>query len=465
MQRLLSLLSSGLLLFLALSPSPQRLRAGDKSPDFADLEKVALDELKDTNTPGAAIAIVKGDKIVLAKGFGVASVETGAPATPDMLFRMGSTTKMFTAAAVVMLAEEGKFKLDEPVGAHLHVNDKFAKVTAHQLLTHTAGITDESPMNGSHDDTALAKNLVSLKENYCFTEPGKIFSYSNPGYWLAGVLAEHVSDKGMYADLMNERLFKPLGMKRTTLRPTVAMTYPLAVGHQATGRDKPTVVRPLADNAATWPAGQMFSSVEELARFTIAFMNGGKLDGKEVLSPPLITKLSTPYVDVPGTSGKYGYGLNVITYRGVPMLQHNGSRAGYGSTLRMAPKEKVAVIILCNKTGAWLPKTTEKALELMLPLEPKPEVKAPKPIPMTEEEMTRYAGTYTNNLTTVELRVKDGKLVGKTSAREGEINKLGGDRFQLGATGEPFLLLLGKDGKPLYLHQSNRALKRVEDKK
>jgi len=114
--------------------------------DFTQLEKVTLEELKETNTPGAAVAAVSGDRLVFAKGFGVANIETGAPVTPDTLFRVGSVTKMFTAAVLVTLAEQGQINLDEPISKYVKgLNPKLSLVTAYQLMSHTAGMTDESP--------------------------------------------------------------------------------------------------------------------------------------------------------------------------------------------------------------------------------------------------------------------------------------------------------------------------------
>ncbi|MBO0800461.1 MAG: beta-lactamase family protein, partial [Blastocatellia bacterium] len=142
-------------------------------PDFGELEKVALAEMAETNTPGAAVGIVSGDRLFFARGFGVSSVETGAPVTPDMLFRLGSTTKMFTAAALVTLAEEGKLELDEPIGKHAKgLSPKIAGLTAHQLLSHTAGLKDDAQMYGRHDDEALADTAQSLKDDFLFAPPG-----------------------------------------------------------------------------------------------------------------------------------------------------------------------------------------------------------------------------------------------------------------------------------------------------
>jgi CubicO group peptidase (beta-lactamase class C family) len=337
----------------------------DQKIDFTALEKTALAELAENNTPGAALAIIRGDRVVWAKGFGVANVETGAVVTLDMLFRLGSTTKMFTAAALVKLAEEGKVKLDEPIGKYVPgLYPKIERITSHQLLCHTAGLKTGAPWNGLHDDTALEQTIRAMKDEYIATEPGKGYAYSNPGYWLAGLVIEKVSGKP-YADAMAELLFHPLGMTRTTFRPTVAMTYPISLGHQATGMEKPHVVRPFADNVATWPAGSMFSNVHDLARFVRAFLNDGRLEGKHVLSKSLIATLSTPHVAVPGNKGHYGYGLHLGKFAGEELVEHGGNRLGFGSHIWMIPKQKTAVIIVANKTGSFLPKTGKMALELV----------------------------------------------------------------------------------------------------
>jgi CubicO group peptidase (beta-lactamase class C family) len=387
--------------------------------------------------------------------------------TPDMLFRIGSTTKMFTATAVVTLAEEGRINLDQPIGNYVKgLNPKIAALTPHQLLSHTSGMIDEAPMYGDHDDTAMARVIRSWKDDQLFTEPGKIISYSNPGYWLAGFVAESVVGKP-YADLMSERLFKPLGMARTTFRPTIAMTYPLAQGHNASGKSAPTVVRPFADNSASWPAGSMFTNVFDLSRFVIAFMNDGKLEAKQVLQPSVIAKLSTPRIRIPtSASEKYGYGLMISNYRGVHVIEHGGSRSGYGSIIRMAPEHRFSVIVLGNRTGVALNKTAEKAMELMLPLKPKESEKPNPVLQMSESEMAGYVGKYGQRSTSYEILVKDGKLFLKQGETEVLITKVGNNLFAatLPSNQRPmqFALVLGADGKSEYFHAGLRASKRID---
>jgi len=451
------------------------VRADDFDP--ARLTQIAEAEMKETNTPGAAIAIVRNGEMLWAKGLGLANVETGQPVTPEMLFRLGSTTKMFTAAALVGLAEEGKLKLDEPIGnCIVGLHPAIAALSPHQLLTHTAGLTDESIMSGRHDDDALAAYARTMDPSWLFTEPGKIHSYANPGYWLAGLACQEIAGKP-YADLMTERLFRPLGMNRTTLRPTLAMTWPLALGHEVRG-DKPSIVRPQADNAATWPAGQMYSSVLDLARFTTAFLDNGRLDGKQILSPTLIANLTSPHVPRPGDDGHYGYGLAVSTERGVRIWQHGGSRTGYGSTIRMAQglqdnSEKISLIILTNRSASSLPKTATAALEMLLSFQPQPAVARAKRQPLTEQQMAELAGTYTNNRQTIELKIENGELIARRSgfeatAASATLTWAGDNRLALtrsAANGDDalattYFLVRDSSGRPEYLLSGSRALKR-----
>lgn len=430
-----------------------------QAPDFTKLEQLVADEMKATNSPGAALAIVRGTDILYAKGFGVRSVESSEPVTADTLFRLGSTTKMFVAAAVVQLAEEGKLKLDDPIGKHIKNLPEFLRhLTAHELLSHTAGLTDEGSMQGPPEDAALGAGIRAWKEDMRFTGKGKVFSYSNPGYWLAGLLAEEVDGKP-FADVMKARLFEPLGMKRTCLRPTEAMTWPLAQGHEMR-MGKPAVVRPAADNAATRPAGQIFSSANDLARWTIAFLNGGKLDGKDVLSPTLIEKMSTGHADIPGTKAKYGYGLLAATGRGVKVLEHGGSRTGYGSMIRLAPEHKVAVIIIVNRTGSTLPKSMEAACELVLPLEKKADPPKQDKKELTEDEAKKLTGRYTNNRGSVNVfRTDDGKLEVKGTQATGFYTRADGWTFT--GNGRTVTFVAGADGIAEYICIGTRAMARV----
>jgi CubicO group peptidase (beta-lactamase class C family) len=419
-------LSAALLIACAVMPRVEARQA--KAIDFAELDKAVEDELKARNTPGAAVAVVIIDRIVYAKGFGVTSAEAGGTTvTPDTLFRMGSTTKMFTAAALVTLASQGKIRLDAPIGNFVKgLSPKLAALTAHQLLSQSSGLRDFAPTVTSDDDAALGKNIRAWNDELFFTEPNRIYSYSSPNYWLAGFVVEELAGKP-YSDAMRELVFKPLGMGRTTLRPLEAMTFPLALGHIEQG--SAVVIRPIANNVAKYPGGSIYSSVNELARFAIAMMNGGMLEGRRALAPLVVEELPKPQFYLPGEERAfYGYGLLGFESGGVQTVSHGGVSSGYGSTIMFAPEHKFAVIVLTNRSGDTLPRTRQRAMQLVLPLKPDP-AEPPKPQPPGAGEMRRYTGKYAHALQTWEVFVKDSKLFLKEDGKEFELTKLGRDRF------------------------------------
>lgn len=426
---------------------------GARSVDFTELEKVVEAEMKETGTPGAAVAVVSNGRVVFSKGFGVASVETGGAITPDTLFRLGSTTKMFTGAALVALSDKNRIKLDEPIGKYAKgLPPKLAQVTAHQLLSNNAGVGDFDAPPQSHDDAALGAMVRSWKDDVMFGEPGKVYSYSSPGFWLAGYVLEEAGGKP-YADMMDELLFQPVGMRRTTLRPLVAMTYPLAVGHAAGADGKVAVLRPAYDNVAQWPAGSIFSSANDLSRWAIALMSEGRLDGAQVLPASLFKRLSGEHVAMPGAPEvHYGYGLLNFEDRGVRMIMHGGFSRGYGSMIQMVPEHRFAVIVVTNKSGITLSKTTEKARELVLPLKPAEAEKAKEKLPLAAADLVNFAGKYVNGPQTWEIIDREGKLFFKDGEGEYELTKTGAQMLSFGDKLESDVALVpGPDGKTEYI--------------
>jgi CubicO group peptidase (beta-lactamase class C family) len=432
-----------------------------QTPDFGPLEKTILAELAETRIPGAAIAIVSGDQIVFAKGFGTSNSETGAPVTPDMLFRIGSVTKMFTSTALTMLAEQGKLSLDAAVGRYVKgLSPRLAAVTAHQLMSHTAGLRDDAPGYGAHDAEALARVPRAWADQYFFTPGGRVFSYSNPGFALAGLLAEEIGRRP-FARLLDETVFKPLGMTVTTFEPTVAMTHPLSQGHNVSG-DRTTIVRPFADNAGYWPAGFLFSSAHDLARFTIAFMNGGRIDERPVVPASVITKLSTGYATTHSgpENAQYGYGLLVREYRGVRVVEHGGSIQGFGAMVRMVPEQQFAIITLVNRSGGSLPRSIEAAMELFLPLKPAAENKAASAA-ITPADLNSLPGRYSQGAASIEIVQRNGRLFARQGQQEAPLEKLSDHRFVLaGAQRREFVIVRGNNGRVEYLHAGMRALAR-----
>ena len=442
-----------LLIILMLSCGARQAAARHGENDFAELEKVILEELKETKTPGAAVAVIKDGRIIFSKGFGVISVEAGGSITPDTLFRLGSTTKMFTGAALVTLSEKGRLKLGEPIGKYAKgLSPKLAGLTPHQLISNTAGVGDFSAPPPSHDDAALAAAVRSWKDDVLFGEPGKIYSYSSPGFWLAGYVIEETGGKP-YSDMMDELIFQPLGMRRTTFRPLVAMTYPLAVGHAAGSDGLPAIIRPAYNNVAQWPAGSIFSSTNDLSRFVLALLANGRLDEAQVLSPSLFKSLSGKHILIPGErDGYYGYGLLNLEERGVRLVMHGGFSRGYGSMIQMAPEQRFAVIVLTNKSGMTLNKTTTKAKELFLQLKPAEADKPREKLSLTAADLAGFTGKYVNGPQTWEILAKDNRLFLKDAEAEYELAKTGAQRLSFGDKLENDVVTVpGTDGKTEYI--------------
>jgi CubicO group peptidase (beta-lactamase class C family) len=426
MQNLFFKRSLSIFAVLAILAGARVIGSQTLTPDkLAEIEKAIEAEMTAAKTPGAAVAVISADKVIFAKGFGTTSVEGGAAVTVDTLFRMGSTTKMFTAAAILALAESGKVRLTAPVGTYVKdLSPKVAALSAHQLLSQSSGLRDFNPLASGNDDAALGQNIRLWKDDVFFTEPDKIYSYSSANYWLAGYLAEELTGKP-YADALAELVLRPLGMNRSTIRSFEAMTYPMALGHMAS-KGAVTVVRPIDNNAAKYPGGSMYSSVNELSRFAIAMLNGGRLEGRQAIPASMVEALQKPQFYLPGDEKAfYGYGLLGYDDSGVRTVSHGGVSRGYGSTIFFAPDQKIAVIVLANTNGQTLPKTRRKIMELLLPLV----AQKPAQPPTQAVDLSRYAGKYSHAPQTWTIVHRDGKLFVSEEAREFELKQTGKNEF------------------------------------
>jgi CubicO group peptidase (beta-lactamase class C family) len=430
--------------------------------DFTELDRLVPTELTEKNTPGAVITVISGDQIIYQKAFGVANVETNAAMQTEMLFRLGSTTKMFTAAALLTLAEKDKIKMNEPIGNRVKgLNPKLSQLTPHYLLSNSAGIRDFAAPVISNDDAALGNMVRGWKDDVFFADQGEIYSYSSAGFWLSGFVVEDLYGKP-YADAMTELLFTPLGMERTTLRPLMAITYPFATGHAVEG-GKPTILRPLFNNVAMWPAGSIFSNAKDLSRWVVALMNNGKVEGKQLLSSSLINQMFGHHVPVPGeTDSYYGYGLTVFKYKGIEFVGHGGFSRGYGSMIQMVPSRKFAVIVLTNKSGETMRKSLNKAMELGLGIKDDEHAKPAAVAPPVESEMREYVGTYSHAPQTWEVSLRDGKMFMKFDGKDWRMTKSGERKFTFGAQNENEVVFVpGKSGKIEFLFTELYGAKKI----
>jgi CubicO group peptidase (beta-lactamase class C family) len=395
--------------------------------------------------------------VLLSRGYGTANVETGEAVTPDHLFRIGSTTKLMTATAVAIAAHEGKLDLRRGVSSYVpDLAEPFGSMSAHQLLSHTAGIRDEPADYGLHDEPALAEFVRAWKSDYRLAAPGRLFSYSNPGYALAGLLLQEVAKKP-YADAMKDMLFAPLGMARSTFRPTEAMTHPFSQGHRLEENGNRVVVRPFSDDSRQWPNGFLLTSARDLSRFVAAFLSSGRLEGSEVIPPAVIGRLMTPVAEIPYDlpdmkRPHYGYGLFLHEWRGLAIAEHVGTMPGFTSILKMAPSERFGIVLLVNQEGIRFEKTMEAAFAPFVGPSEKPasEIEEEVAAPVSATEMALLAGTYRNRwpVTLVAgggvLQLKQGDALWPVSRHTKELFSArapGGERVV------PFRILTDANGK------------------
>ena len=353
------------------------------------------------HVPGLALAIVKDQEVIYARGFGVTSVEDGgAPITPQTLFRIGSTTKPMTGTAIMRLVEAGKLDLDRPVKEYidwltLSEEDVAGRVTLRMLMSHTAGLPTAAEHFGRRDREGLEAFVRERIPRFpLIAPPGKLFSYSNPGICFAGYIAEVVSGKP-FVELMQELVFDPLEMNRTTFDPTVAMTYPLAQSHDLKQDGTLSVQHRFADNVAHYPAGFVMSTVLDLANFAMMQMHQGCFRDRQVLSPESVSTMQASQVDLYTLTGT-GYGLTfgVDTYKELRRVGHDGGISTFVSRFDMLPDEDVAVIMLFNRGSMEFESEgiVNSIFDELLGLPE--EIPGPQEVEAERSYWPRYSGSY-----------------------------------------------------------------------
>ncbi|MBZ0306462.1 MAG: beta-lactamase family protein [Anaerolineae bacterium] len=327
---------------------------------FYALEQKINMLMKAAAVPGAALAIIQNRQVMYAQGFGVTSIETNQPVTSDTLFRIGSITKPMTVTAIMQLVEAGKLNLDAPVRDYLpdlkFSEESYAKeVTLRRLLSHTAGLQTHHVPHGAHHPEGLAQYLQEEFPTHEFiAPPGRLYSYSNPGFRVAGRILELMYEKN-YTDIMQQQIFDPLDMTRSTFNLPMAMTYPLAQSHDRDENGRLSVQRPFADNTGGYPSGSLMSTVLDVANFAIMHMNNGKFGQNILLSKESIALMQSPHADA-HTLTRKGYGLGWMQEKvnGRWWIGHDGSISTFGGKLVMLPDHQIAVILLFNRAaGFW----------------------------------------------------------------------------------------------------------------
>jgi CubicO group peptidase (beta-lactamase class C family) len=333
----------------ALLPGATALAAPKARPaeDLGALAKkfdAVMSKVYKPDEPGAAVIVRKDGKTVFRKGYGLADLELGVAVAPDMIFRLGSITKQFTAVSVLVLAQEGKLGLRDEITKFLpDYPTQGRKITVEHLLTHTSGIlsyTDIPEWLPLWRKDMTVKELVDLfKDKPMQFEPGASWAYNNSGYVLLGAIIEKVSGR-TYADFVQERIFKPLGLKGSSYDDTERVVPRRVRGYQK--GDGGFVNAPYLSMSQPYAAGSLMSTVDDLAVWNDAVFSG-RLVRKEWLD-----RAFTPFALAGGESSGYGYGWFIGDFAGHRSIEHGGGINGFTSYELTLPEDKVFVAILTN---------------------------------------------------------------------------------------------------------------------
>jgi D-alanyl-D-alanine carboxypeptidase len=292
--------------------------------------------------PGVAALVVKDGRPILRKGYGMANVELGVPVRPEHVFRIGSTTKLFTATAVMLLVDEGKISLDAPVSRYLpDAPRQWEKVTIEHLLTHTSGIPNLSMDSGYWRTTArlehtLDELIAPVRERPLDFTPGTRFAYNNTGYNLLALVIERVAGEEFFA-FLERRIVQPLALKHTGAGNDKRLIPGLVTGYQA----GPRPAWPIA-NSNLHAAGGLVSTVDDLAAFMVA------LQGAKLVSPAGVKRMNTSYVLPNGKPTGYGLGEWVREVNGHHLVGHGGYIFNFYSQLEMDVDAGVVAVTLHN---------------------------------------------------------------------------------------------------------------------
>jgi D-alanyl-D-alanine carboxypeptidase len=314
------------------------------APAHADaIDEFLRAEMHQRRIPGLALAVVRHGAVVKLDGYGLATLEHDVPVTPDTVFELASVTKPITAAAVMALVEDGKIRLDAPITTYLRgAPDAWRDVTTRHLLTHTSGLpTLESAFAGAGmEDIRLRYSTARLfgmvTRESPVSRPGERFQYNDVGYFLLGMIIEHVTGK-RYAEFLDERFFRPLGMASTSVLDQARIVKHRAAGYTL-HEGRLVNIRRVVDVELPSFFG-VLSSARDLSTWLIA------LTGGRVVTPATLTQMWTPARLNDGASATYGFGWYIGEQQGRRTLWHRGIT---GTEVALFPDEGLIVVVLTN---------------------------------------------------------------------------------------------------------------------
>ena len=380
-----------------------------------------------TSTPGCAVGVGVGGRSVLEKAYGMADLEHNVPNKADTIFEAGSVSKQFTAAAVMLLASDGKLSLDDPVRKYVPELPEYGTpLTIRHMLTHTSGLRDWGSLagiagwpRGSRVHThAHVVEILSRQRALNFT-PGSRYSYSNSGYNLSAVIVARVSGMS-FAEFSQKRIFGPLGMTRTSWRDDYTrIVKDRAIAYTGSGAG----LRQDMPFENVHGNGGLLTTVGELLKWNENFVKPVVGDAAFVARQQVVGKFPS------GADQTYAAGLTLGIYKGLPEVSHSGSTAGYRAFLTRFPKQHVSVAVLCNGGSADATGAAHAVSDLYLgsaanAAAPRPPAPAENRGPLTAltrdasfqpaaADLKAFAGTYLSDEieTTLVVEVRDGALV------------------------------------------------------
>jgi CubicO group peptidase (beta-lactamase class C family) len=328
--------ASFLLTILILSGSA----FGDAVDDFVKTE------LEKRRIPGLSIAVMKNGEIVKAQGYGYANLEHLVPAKPETIYQSGSVGKQFTATAVMMLVEEGKIGLDDPITKYFPEGpESWKAVKVRHLLSHTGGISNKlyDQMNMREDITEdeILKKIAAMPLDFT---PGEKWNYSNPGYVLLGILIHRVSGK-FYGDFLKERIFTPLGMDTARIINESDIIPNRAAGY-ILEKDQLKNQKWVAPMVNTTADGSLYFTVLDLAKWDAALYTDKLLKSSTLDQMWTRTKLNG------GTVENYGFGWGVDQIKNHRLIAHGGSWQGFTTYIARYVDDKLSIVVLTNFAGS-----------------------------------------------------------------------------------------------------------------
>jgi CubicO group peptidase (beta-lactamase class C family) len=373
-------------------PKPPAPQSSARVSLTAPPEAAAIDRLfrgaAKPGDPGMAVIVVRKGRTLHRAAYGMANLELGVAMKPEHVFRIGSVTKQFTSAAIMMLAEEGKLAVSDPITKFLPDYPTQGKtITVEHLLTHTSGIqsyTDMPAWRGKWRQDMTVSELVDLFKNEPMQfAPGEKWRYNNSGYILLGAIIEKASGKA-YADFVRERIFKPAGMTHTRYDVTEDIIPQRAAGYGRTGDH--FVNAQYLSMTQPYAAGALVSTVDDLAKWEAA-LGAGRIVGAGSLA-----KIFAPYKLSNGEDTHYGYGWQISQYAGLAVQEHGGGIPGFRAYVLRIPSDGVYVAVLSNLAAAQ-PDPDLLARKAAAIAIGKPLVN-PKAIALTAEQLEAYVGRY-----------------------------------------------------------------------